>query len=347
MSGGVDSSAVCAILKQEGWEVIGITLRFFSPGGKPVCCGADESISRAREVCETLGIRHYVKDARTLFKEKVMENFASAYLSGLTPNPCVECNRFLKFDYLFKIAEGLGAGALATGHYAVLKKGEDGIELCRGADPLKDQSYFLYCIPRKILPSLLFPLGNLKKEETRRIAAGYKLPAARSKESKDICFIPDGDYVKWLKEKGGFKSESGYIKDENGKILGRHKGYFNFTVGQRRNLGISAGERLYVSSIKPAENEVIVSSLDGAMFSGLEVSALNWLSDFRPRKGLKCMVQIRYRHKPCEALIEAELTGAVRLRFSRKQFAVTCGQSAVFYEGGRVLGGGIISAALK
>lgn len=347
MSGGVDSSVACAILQKQGFEVIGVTLRFFSLGAKPVCCGADESISRAKEVCSILGVRHYVKDARAIFKEKVMENFASSYTSGSTPNPCIECNRYLKFDYLLKIAEAMGANILATGHYAIMKNEKDGHALYRGRDLSKDQSYFLYCLPKKYLSKIAFPLGEMKKDETREIADRLKLPVARSKESKDICFIPDGDYVKWLKKEKKIENSQGYIKNDEGKILGRHNGFFHFTIGQRKNLGISASQRLYVSGINPHLNEVIVSPISGAMFSAVEIGDLNWLSKIAPEDGGKYFVQIRYRHTPCEVRLEKKKDGKYMIFFKQKQFAAARGQSAVFYDSDRVLGGGIITETFK
>ncbi len=347
MSGGVDSSVACAILQKQGFEVVGVTLRFFSPNGRSVCCGADESISRAKEVCSILGIRHYVKDARSIFKDKVMENFASSYINGFTPNPCIECNRHLKFDYLLKIAEAMGADILATGHYAIIKNEKEEMSLYRGCDPFKDQSYFLYCLPEKYLSKISFPLGEMKKDETRKIAAKLKLPTARSKESKDICFIPDGDYIRWLKEEKKIENSQGYIKNDEGKILGRHNGFFHFTIGQRKNLGISASERLYVSGINPRLNEVIVSPISGAMFSAVEIGSLNWLSKSMPKDGENYFVQIRYRHTPCEARLEKRKDGKFMLFFNQKQFAATKGQSAVFYDSNRVLGGGIIMETFK
>lgn len=347
MSGGVDSSAACAILKREGFEVVGVTLRLFDPGEKISCCGSDDSAALAAKVCAALGVRHYVKDARRQFSRHVMEDFADAYKEGRTPNPCVECNRHLKFDYLFKIARALDADYLATGHYARIRRGAAGFELLRGRDEKKDQSYFLYCIKASFLENLLFPLGDFTKDEIRKLASGLGLPSAREKESRDICFIPGGDYPGWLKKKGYAENRHGYLKDAGGKILGRHNGHFNFTVGQRKNLGVSAGERLYVSEIRPAENEVVVSRLEDACFSGFGLGKLNWLHGAPPGRGERLSAQIRYRHKPCEGTVEKVSSSGLSFLFSKKQFAVTRGQSAVFYDGDRVLGGGVIEEAVK
>lgn len=347
MSGGVDSSVACALLKERGFEVTGVTLRLFDPGDKIDCCGSDSSGEKAREACDALGMRHYFKDARRYFSKNVVEKFAAAYLEGNTPNPCVECNRFLKFDYLFKIARALDMDYLATGHYARIEEKNGEYSLLRGKDENKDQSYFLYCVGKERLKHVIFPLGELKKEETRKIAAGYGLAAAREKESRDICFIPGGDYPAWLKRRKYAENAPGYIKDIKGKILGRHNGYFNFTVGQRKNLGVSSGERLYVVGINPAGNEVTVSGLENACFSGFRLGGLDWLAGVKPEPGNRLCSQIRYRHKPCEGIVESFSSGSLVFRFFKKQFAVTAGQSAVFYEGERVLGGGVIEEAIR
>lgn len=344
MSGGVDSSVSCAILKENRFDVIGITLRFFFSSQSISCCGALESALKAKKVCQILGIRHYLKDARVLFKKDVIDNFISQYLCGKTPNPCIECNRSLKFDYLLSIADGLGADYLATGHYAIIKDTPDGLGLFRGRDTMKDQSYFLYCIKKEVLGRIMFPLGDMKKSETRKIAESFFLPNAKSEESKDICFIPRGDYRLWLKENGVAENIPGYIRDDSGKIVGRHNGFFNFTVGQRRNLKISSSSRLYVSEIKPKTNEVIVSTLDKVMFSGCRIRNINWLGYQKPQG--EFLVQIRYRHNPCRCELKKDEDGFL-FYFEKKQFAPTIGQSAVFYLNDRVLGGGIISEVFK
>lgn len=344
MSGGIDSSVACALLKEQGFEVIGITLRFFDSDDKIKCCGAEHSLDVARKVCNILEIKHYLKDARSPFLKYVIENFANSYLKAETPNPCVECNRYLKFDYLFELIKAMGIDYLATGHYARILKKSDEYFLLRGRDKNKDQSYFLYCINKESLGNLIFPLGEMDKEEVKRIAIKYNLPSVKEKESKDICFIPDGNYQLWLKKKYALFPEEGYIKDVNGKIIGRHNGYFNFTIGQRRKLGISHSERLYVKKINAKENEVIVSEIKDSFFSGCYVRNLNWLSNNIPEG--RGFVQLRYRHKPCECFIEYE-GEKLKLIFKEKQFAVARGQSAVFYDGERVLGGGVIKEAIE
>lgn len=344
MSGGVDSSVASVLLKEQGFNVIGITLRFFDSGDEIKCCGADYSLNMARKVCDILGIKHYLKDARAYFSKYVIEDFKNSYLTGKTPNPCIECNRWLKFDYLFKLAKAMGADYLATGHYARILNQNGNTFLLRGIDEKKDQSYFLYCLNRNIMKNILFPLGEKTKEEVRRIAKAYNLPVSKEKESKDICFIP-GDYSLWLKRNAQIETKQGYIKDIEGKIVGRHNGYFNFTIGQRKNLGISFGKRMYVVDIIPEKNEVIVGELKDAYFSGCYVVNLNWLVE--PFSVEKCFVQIRYKHNPVECFLGYKDKDTIKVIFNEKQFAVAKGQSAVFYSGEMVLGGGIIKDVIK
>ncbi len=347
MSGGVDSSAAAALLQKEGYEVIGVTLNLFSPeNAKVACCGAAESGAKARAVCDTLGVRHYIKNAGEIFKKHVIDKFVKSYLAGSTPNPCVDCNRFIKFDYLFELAKAFGAEYLATGHYARIEKVQDGWRLMRGVDPLKDQSYFLYCLKKEQLPDILFPLGGMAKKEVRRIAGELDLPAAKEKESNDICFVGEGGYDKYLKHTGGVKPCPGKIVDASGKKLGRHDGFFNYTIGQRRGLGVYGAERLYVAALKPETNEVVLGKLSDACFDKVELSGMNWLAK-KPAAGAYVDAQVRYRHKPAACLVvscEGEGFSGV---FSEPQFAPAKGQSLVFYEGDRVLGGGVISAVAR
>ncbi len=348
MSGGVDSSAAAALLQKEGCEVVGVTLNLFSPdsASRAACCGAAESGAKARAVCDTLGVRHYIKNARDIFKKNVIDEFVKSYLAGATPNPCVDCNRSVKFAYLFELARAFGAEYLATGHYARIENARGGYRLLRGLDPLKDQSYFLYCLKKEQLPHILFPLGAMTKKEVRLIAAESGLPTAKEKESNDICFVGEGNYDRYLKYSGGVKPRPGSIVDAKGKKLGRHEGFFNYTVGQRRGLGVYGPERLYVTALRPETNEVALGKLSDACFGKFEVSGMNWLAN-PPAAGERIYAQIRYRHKPASCLIvscEGEGFSGV---FDEPQFAPAKGQSIVFYEGDRVLGGGVISAVSK
>ena len=344
MSGGVDSSVAAALLKKEGYEVVGVTLRLFAEEKNAVkCCGGAESAAKARSSADALGIRHYFKSAQGLFTDKVIKNFVDGYLAGSTPNPCVECNRYLKFAYLFDIARSMGAEFLATGHYAELKPAGEGYGLFRGMDPLKDQSYFLYCLKRAQLSKLLFPLGGMEKKEIRRIAAELGLPSAAAEESKDICFVTSGNYNTYLRNSAAVKPKPGAILDAAGKRLGTHKGFFNFTVGQRRGTGVYGGQRLYVTELRPEANEVVLGPLSAACAEAFSVIEINWLTPV-PSRPFNTTAQIRYRHKPAPCLLTPITGGKAEVVFEKAQFAVAPGQSVVFYDGDRVLGGGIITA---
>ncbi|OGR68407.1 MAG: tRNA 2-thiouridine(34) synthase MnmA [Elusimicrobia bacterium GWC2_63_65] len=342
MSGGVDSSVTAALLKAEGYEVVGVTLRLFAERRDAVkCCGGADSAAKARASAQAVGIRHYFKSAQGLFSKTVIDDFVATYLAGGTPNPCVECNRHLKFSYLFDLARSMGADALATGHYAVIKDGPGGLGLYRGVDPLKDQSYFLYCLTRRQLGGVLFPLGGLTKKEVRKLAAEFKLPTASEPESNDICFVTEGDYAHYLRKYAGVKPRPGYIVDQAGKRIGKHNGFFNFTLGQRRGTGVYGKARLYVTAIRPGTNEVVMGPLAAAHSSAFRVRGLNWL--LPPAGGeFRSAAQIRYRHKPAPCLVRPGPGGRAEVLPDEPQFAVAPGQSVVFYDGSRVLGGGII-----
>ncbi|HNT96850.1 MAG TPA: tRNA 2-thiouridine(34) synthase MnmA [Elusimicrobiales bacterium] len=334
MSGGVDSSVACALALEAGYDAVGVTLGLF---GGASCCGAASAADKAREVCGRLGVRHYYKNAAPLFKKAVIGPFERAYAEGRTPNPCVACNRHMKFSYLLDLAREMGAGALFTGHYARLEGEGSARALLRGVDPDKDQSYFLYCIPGKSLGMLRFPLGGMKKPEVRALAARLGLRAAREKESRDICFAGEGDYGEWLAARGG-GGNPGDIVDREGRVLGRHRGVAFYTVGQRRGLNVAGGERLYVTGIDPARNQVRVGTAEEASVRSFRVSGYNDLAG----GGLDdAAVQIRYRQKPvkCSVKREGEL---LAVSPDSPLFGAAPGQSAVFYRGDRVLGGGII-----
>ena len=347
MSGGVDSSVTAALLKKEGFEVVGVTLRLFAESRDAVkCCGGADSAAKARASAQALGIRHYFKSAQELFSRTVIDNFVDGYLGGSTPNPCVECNRHLKFSYLYELALSMGADYLATGHYSVIKKEAGEYGLFRGADPLKDQSYFLYCLRKEQLDRVLFPLGGLTKKEVRRIAAEFSLPSASEPESNDICFVTEGNYDHYLKKTAGIKPRPGDILDMAGKRLGRHKGFYNFTIGQRRGTGVYGGARLYVTGVRPETNEVVLGPLEAAHGSSFAMSGLNWMAEVRTSE-FKCAVQIRYRHKPAPCLVSVNKDGTAAVSLEKPQFAIAPGQAAVFYDGDRVLGGGIIEKSQK
>ncbi|KAF0125782.1 MAG: tRNA-specific 2-thiouridylase [Elusimicrobia bacterium] len=334
MSGGVDSSVACALALEAGYDAVGVTLGLF---GGASCCGARSAADKAREVCGRLGVRHYYKNAAPLFKKAVIDPFEAAYAAGRTPNPCVACNRHMKFSYLLDLAVEMGAEALFTGHYARLEGEGAERALLRGADPDKDQSYFLYCIPRGRLGMLRFPLGGMKKTEVRARAAGLGLRSAREKESRDICFAGEGDYGEWLAARGG-GGAPGDIVDREGKALGRHRGVAFYTVGQRRGLNVAGGERLYVTGIDPARKEVRVGTAEEASVRSFRVSGYNDLSG----DGLAgAAVQIRYRQKPVPCSVKRG-GDILEVSLDPPVFGAAPGQSAVFYRGDRVLGGGIL-----
>lgn len=347
MSGGVDSSVTAALLKKEGFEVVGVTLRLFEERrGAVKCCGGADSAAKARASAQAVGIRHYFKNAHGLFSKTVIDDFVSGYLAGSTPNPCIECNRHLKFSYLFDLARTMGADYLATGHYSIIKKEAGAYGLYRGVDPLKDQSYFLYCLKKTQLDKVLFPLGGLTKKEVRRIAAEFSLPTASAPESNDICFVTEGNYDSYLKRTAGIKPRPGDILDMAGKRIGRHNGFYNFTVGQRRGTGVYGGTRLYVTELRPKTNEVVLGPLSAAHGSFFYMRDINWLVE-PPAEDFSSAVQIRYRHKPAACAVRVLGGNRAEVRLAEPQFALAAGQSAVFYDKDRVLGGGIIEPVKK
>ncbi|MEF3279837.1 MAG: tRNA 2-thiouridine(34) synthase MnmA [Elusimicrobiota bacterium] len=346
MSGGIDSSVTAFLLKKAGFEVIGITLRLFKKNSK--CCGGDESIEKFKKICHKIGIKYYIKNAINIFEKEVVEEFVKDYISGKTPNPCVECNRKLKFEYLFNIAKSLGADFFATGHYAIVEKSTNGeYFLKRGIDKEKDQSYFLYPIKKEILPYIIFPLGNLLKENVKKIAQENNIPVNINIESKDICFIEGGNYSLWLKKNGYANSSDGYIKDTGGKILKKHNGLYNFTIGQRKKIGVSSTERLYVIDTIPGENTVIVGKHSEAFSKGMIIKNLNWFVDPIDLQNKKIYAQIRYRHIPKPGKLIKKGENNIEFMFNEREFAVTKGQSCVFYENDRVIGGGIIEEVIR
>jgi len=346
MSGGIDSSVSAFLLKKQGYDVIGITLKLFKDKNIK-CCGGEGAVENFKKICNFIGIRYYVKDAIEIFSKAVIDNFVDFYLDGKTPNPCVECNRIIKFDYLLKLSKMLGAQKIATGHYARIEYESGSYFLKRGKDPIKDQSYFLYPIKKEYLSYIIFPLGGLTKKEVKEIAKKNNIPVDLNKESKDICFIPEGDYSLWLKKNKYIKDREGYLVTTDGKILAKHKGYWNFTIGQRRNIGISLGRRTYVCDIIPSKNQVVVGSIDDVMIKKIRVTKFNWLVDKNYIFDKKIYAQIRYKHVPQEVELIIEKNGDITLIFLEKQFAPTKGQSVVLYDGEVVIGGGIIDEVFR
>lgn len=349
MSGGVDSSVTAALLKEQGYEVIGMTMQiwdysvFTANHGDTFgsCCSLDD-VHDARRVAEELEIPFYVINFEKQFQRQVIDRFCDDYLAGVTPNPCVLCNQVLKFELLLRKARELDAEFLATGHYArILGDEQSGYQLHKGLDHNKDQSYFLFTLTQEQMARVRFPLGGMTKEEVREQAARFNLRVAEKPESQDICFVPDGDYVRFLEEERQMTDCSGAIVHVSGQVLGQHQGFYRYTVGQRKGLGIGWREPLYVVAINAALKQVIVGEKQHLCREELIVSGCHWNIPV-PTADLEASCRIRYRHREQAAVITPLANGHAQVRFSEKQSGVTPGQAAVFYCGDRVLGGGWI-----
>jgi tRNA-specific 2-thiouridylase len=361
MSGGVDSSTVAAILAAQGHAVVGLTMQLWNQrrlpqlaGEGPVqhrCCSMDD-VYDARRVAEHLGFPYYVINFERQFEESVVRPFVEDYLRGRTPIPCTRCNTDVKFEELLRTARQIGASRLATGHYARIVWNADSgrYELWRARDANKDQSYFLFGLTQEQLARTIFPLGDLPKAEVRDIARRAQLPVAEKPESQEICFVPSGDYAQFIEayreEQGsGAPEREGEIVMASGEVIGRHRGIHNFTVGQRRGLGVATGTSLYVLALDPQANRVVVGCDAEARRRDCVVENVNWLSIARPTAPLEAQVKIRHKHEPACAVLECAGENAVRVTFRAPQRAITPGQSAVFYAGEKVLGGGWIAAS--
>ena len=350
MSGGVDSSVAAALLKDAGYRVIGVTMQVWPQDGGRAggCCGLD-AVEDARKVAQRLDIPHYVLNFRDVFSRRVIVDFCEEYRRGRTPNPCIRCNQYIKFDALLEKARMLGADFIATGHYARIEKDEAERRnlLKKGVDYDKDQSYFLYIMTQAQLEQTLFPIGHLTKQKVREIARELKLPVAERPESQDICFIPDDDYAGFLRSYIPESATPGPILDEAGNILGTHQGLMYYTVGQRKGLGIAAPAPRYVVAIEPGENALVVGSRESALGKGLIASNLNWVALDGLTGTMRARARIRYRHKEAEATITAKDCATIYVEFDRPQWAITPGQAVVFYRDDVVLGGGTIEKAEK
>lgn len=352
MSGGVDSSVAAAMLVDQGHEVIGATMKTFcyseTEGSSQTCCGLD-GIADARRVADMLGIPHYVFDVEEDFTRDVIDDFVSEYARGRTPNPCVRCNSNTKFRDLMARGRVLDCDAIASGHYVRIQHSPGGTSaMYRGLDQGKDQSYFLWGLPREMLPMLYFPLGDLTKPRVRDRARELGLVTAEKPESQEICFVPTGDYRDLLEKRLATRHpalEPGMLVSTDGRILGEHDGYANFTVGQRKGLGGGSPEALYVVEIRADKREVVVGTRDECLSPGMSVGELNWLAE-PPAAGSRVRVQIRYRARDVAAVV-VESDDDLVITFEEPQRAVTPGQSAVFYEEDRLLGGGRIVRALR
>jgi tRNA-specific 2-thiouridylase len=351
MSGGVDSSVTAALLKEQGYDVAGVTMCFELPpvtgDRRPSCCGLG-SINDARRVCKALGIEHHVLNYGDALETMVIEDFIREYAKGRTPNPCVKCNQHLKFERLFNDAKALGATHLATGHYVKnIRNAVTGeFEMHKAVDGRKDQSYFLYGTPRTRLPFLLFPLGGMTKDEVRAHAHRFNLPVAAKKDSQDICFIPTGKYQGFLSARVPELCRPGDYIDQNGKVVGRHQGVAHYTIGQREGLGIALGAPMYVNRIDVVHNTVHIGPQEALVSPGLEASGLNMLVPNFVEETVEAGLKIRYNHNEIKGKVSFLPQGCCRVVFDVPQKAVTPGQSVVFYHGDLVLGGAVIDKAL-
>ncbi len=378
MSGGVDSSVAAYLLREQGYDVVGLFMRtgahteavaattcslpVVSPGAptasnKRGCCSAVDA-SDARRVADKLDIPFYAVDFEHEFS-RIIDYFVDEYTQGRTPNPCVMCNTWLKFGRLWEYAQQIGADKIATGHYARIVKTVDGPSrnpelatndrrqprtvfwLCRGVDAGKDQSYVLFGLDRDVLPHLILPIGGHAKPQIRAMARSLGLRVADKPDSQEICFVPDGDYRRVVRTKRADFDGSGELVDTAGNVIARHDGFEGFTVGQRKGLGVALGERRYVVRIEPDTHRVVIGARDDLLRHSLTVRRLNWLAD-RPTQSMRCSIKIRYLHDAAPGLVTLLDNDQVRVDFDDPQPAVTPGQAAVFYDGDRVLGGGFI-----
>lgn len=344
MSGGVDSSVAAFLMKEAGYDCIGVTMKLYDNEDigmdqEKTCCSLSD-IEDARSVAVKLGIPYYVFNFKADFKEKVIDPFIDSYRCGMTPNPCIECNRHLKFTQLHQKARELQCDVVVTGHYARITKDEQGYHLLKGKDAAKDQSYVLYSLTQEQLAHTCFPLGEYTKDEIRRMAEEQGFFNAGKKDSQDICFIPDGDYRRFIEETTGQKSTPGNFVDQEGNVLGIHKGYYCYTIGQRRGLGISAPQSLYVVEIRPEKNEVVLGSNEDLFHSHLMADHFNWIEQVGPDEIIKA--RIRYHQTEKEATVRVLEDNRVEVDFLEPQRAITKGQAVVLYRGDAVAGGGRI-----
>src|SRR5574341_720354 len=351
MSGGVDSSVAACLLKEQGYDVVGVTLKlweFDEVGGnifrESVCCSI-ETINDARNVCNQIGAKHWVFDFKDEFREKVISNFVQEYKAGRTPFPCIICNRKVKWEILGERVFPLGAEFLATGHYARLKfdKKTGRYQILKAKDSSRDQSYVLWSLSQKDLSKTLFPLGELSKIEVRELAKRYNLKTANKPDSQELCFVPDNDYPRFFKEwENGNSVRPGPIYNLNKEKVGEHSGIQFYTVGQRKGFGKGFGKPMYVVKIETKENAIYIAEDEVLWKKTFKVNQVNWVSIEKPTVPLKCQVKIRNQHKPALATLSVLNDEIVKIEFDKPERAITPGQSAVFYEGEILLGGGLI-----
>ncbi len=358
MSGGVDSSVSAVILKEEGYDVIGLTMKLWeydSVGGnvenESSCCSI-ESINNARYVCNQIGIPHYTVDLTKVFRKYVIDNFVKEYLSGRTPNPCILCNSRIKWEALLKKALEIGADYLATGHYAKVKFDEKSkrFVLKKGKDSRKDQSYVLWGLSQNALSRTIFPIGKMTKVEVRNYAKSKNLKTAEVKESQEICFIPDNDYHRFLRDWNANSEvivKEGEIIGRNGEILGFHKGYPLYTIGQRKKLGIAVGKPVYVTKIEPETNRIFIGDEEDLYNKGLIADNVNLIAFENLEKSIRVVTKIRYNDRGADSNLFPVNYNMVKVMFDEPKKSITPGQSAVFYQGDIVIGGGIIKDVIE
>lgn len=348
LSGGVDSSAAASLLQQQGYEVIGITLKLWPQDclsrAEDKCCGP-QAVADARAVCHRLGIPFYLVDEAAEFQAQVVQHFAAEYKAGRTPNPCVLCNEKLKFGTLLDRARKLGAAYVATGHYARVERdaASGRYLLKRGRDPRRDQSYFLFSLRQDQLAHVLFPLGDLLKSETRDLARARQLKTSEKEESMEICFVPDNDYGRFLQQSGLVEKHTGEIVDATGRVLGHHDGIEFFTIGQRRRIGVSAPQPLYVIDLDPINNRVVVGEDTALLQTEFWIDRCHWIPFATPPATLEVLTKIRYNHPGTRATVTPTAQGRARVQLHEPQRAVTPGQACVFYQDDLVIGGGWIA----
>ena len=347
MSGGVDSSVAAALLADQGYEVIGVMMRLWNEPANGAatpanrCCTPDQ-MADARRVADRLNIPFYVIDVRDHFRRAIVQFFIDEHAAGRTPNPCVECNRQIRFTYLLERALALGAGYLATGHYARVRRDAGGFRLLRGVDADKDQSYVLHMLSQAHLAQVLFPIGGYTKTEVRELARAYNLPVAAKQESQDLCFLKDNDYRGFLRRHGDAEPQPGEIVTADGRHLGRHAGRADYTIGQRKGLGIAAAEPLFVVGKDAARNALVVGPRAALAQAQLTARQVNWISG-PPAAPIAAAVKIRYKADPVVAQIAPGPDGSAVVQLAEPAYGVTPGQAAVFYDGDVCLGGGIIA----
>ena len=346
MSGGVDSSVAASLMQQQGWDCIGATMTLYRNedigiSRSRTCCSL-EDVEDARSVAHKLNMPYYVFNFSDEFRCQVMDRFADAYERGQTPNPCIDCNRYLKFRRLYDRAALMGCDAIATGHYARIERENGRYLLKKAVDLSKDQSYVLYMLTQEQLAHTQFPLGVLHKTEARALADRQGFFNARKPDSQDICFVPDGDYAAFIRRHTGKEDVPGDFVDETGRVLGRHKGITHYTIGQRKGLGVSSNEPLYVKAIDPERNQVILSGNEALFSRQLTAGAFNWIAWDVPPRQFRCSAKARYRHpeQPCQVTVRED--GTAEVLFDQPQRAITPGQAVVLYDGDTVLGGGTI-----